>query len=253
MDAPNDVVGRVSALLRAVSAREPDGATTSEVARTAGLARPTAHRLLSSLAGRGSRRARAGRAAGCSARSSTCSAPPPRRATTSPRWPSPSYAACPIATGESAFFSARRGDETVCLSARTAASRSARTSCTRASGSRWGSRPPGWRSWPSSPTPRSRPISPAPISPAEYGPRTSRRDPGAGRAHPGHRLRAQPRADRGGQLGNGRRGLRRRGAPAVGAQPDRHPAALRGARRRELGELLLREAHVLSRTLRPRA
>jgi DNA-binding IclR family transcriptional regulator len=43
------VVTRVSAVLRALASRAPQGATTSEVALLAGLTRPTAHRLLSSL------------------------------------------------------------------------------------------------------------------------------------------------------------------------------------------------------------
>ena len=47
------VVGRVAALLRALSAVMPQGAGTSELARAAELSRPTAHRLLSSLAAQG--------------------------------------------------------------------------------------------------------------------------------------------------------------------------------------------------------
>jgi len=49
MDAPLDVVGRVATVLRTVSGCEPDGATTAEIARATALARPTAHRILSSL------------------------------------------------------------------------------------------------------------------------------------------------------------------------------------------------------------
>jgi DNA-binding IclR family transcriptional regulator len=114
VDAPPDVVGRVSALLKAVSAREPAGATTSEAARTAGLARPTAHRLLVSLADAGLiERDAAGRwllgpelyflgSAAASRYDVTALAQPVVRRLS-------------IATGESAFFSARRGDETICL------------------------------------------------------------------------------------------------------------------------------------------
>lgn len=114
MDAPPDVVGRVSALLKAVSGREPAGATTSEAARTAGLARPTAHRLLVSLADAGLiERDAAGRwllgpelyflgSAAASRYDVTALAQPVVRRLS-------------IATGESAFFSARRGDETICL------------------------------------------------------------------------------------------------------------------------------------------
>lgn len=114
MDAPPDVVGRVSALLKAVSADEPDGATTSEAARAAGLARPTAHRLLASLANAGlTERNAAGRwllgpelyflgAAAAARYDVTAIAQPVVRRLS-------------VATGESAFFSARRGDETICL------------------------------------------------------------------------------------------------------------------------------------------
>ena len=53
MDAANDVVGRVAALLRAVAAHEPGGASTTVLGRDVGLARATCHRLLSSLAEHG--------------------------------------------------------------------------------------------------------------------------------------------------------------------------------------------------------
>lgn len=114
MDTPSDVVGRTGAVLRAVSAHEPDGATTSEIARRTGLARPTAHRLLGSLLGEGLvDRDPAGRwllgpelyLLGTTAASrydvTALAQPVVRRLA--------------LATGESAFFSARRGDETVCL------------------------------------------------------------------------------------------------------------------------------------------
>lgn len=114
MDAPSDVVGRVSVLLKAVSAHEPAGATTSEAARTVGLARPTAHRLLAALADAGlTERTSAGRwllgpelyflgSAAASRYDVTAIAQPVVRRLS-------------VATGESAFFSARRGDETICL------------------------------------------------------------------------------------------------------------------------------------------
>lgn len=114
MDIPSDVVGRTGAVLRAVSAHEPDGATTSAVARRTGLARPTVHRLLASLLGEGLvDRDPAGRwllgpelyLLGTTAASrydvTALAQPVVRRLA--------------LATGESAFFSARRGDETVCL------------------------------------------------------------------------------------------------------------------------------------------
>ena len=113
-DTPSDVVGRVGAVLRAVSAHEPEGATTSAVARVAGLARPTAHRLLTSLLHEGLvDRSADGRwllgpelyllgTAATSRYDVTEVAQPVVRQLS-------------LATGESAFFSARRGDETVCL------------------------------------------------------------------------------------------------------------------------------------------
>ena len=112
--APPDVVSRISRLLRAVSEREPAGSTTSDVARAAGLARPTAHRLLTSLAGAGLVERDAdglwvlgpelyflGTAASARYDVTSLAQPVVRRLS--------------VATGESAFFSARRGDETICL------------------------------------------------------------------------------------------------------------------------------------------
>lgn len=114
VNAPTDVIGRVGAVLRAVSAHEPGGTTTSAVGRAAGLARPTAHRLLTSLLAEGLvDRDDGGRwvlgpelyllGSAASARYDVTSVAQPvvRRLS--------------VATGESAFFSARRGDETVCL------------------------------------------------------------------------------------------------------------------------------------------
>jgi DNA-binding IclR family transcriptional regulator len=101
-------------MLRALSTREPDGANTSELARATGLARPTAHRLLSSLLAEGLvDRDSAGRwqlgpelyllgTAAAARYDVTALAQPGIRRLA-------------VATGESAFFSVRRGDETVCL------------------------------------------------------------------------------------------------------------------------------------------
>ncbi|MBB5857614.1 IclR family transcriptional regulator [Amycolatopsis umgeniensis] len=115
MDAPGDLVGRIHQSLRAVAVHEPDGATTTTIAREAGLPRPTVHRLLTSLQGVGlvdrmpdtdhwvlgpelyflgvatARRYDVTEAA------------------------LPSVRRLALATGESAFFSARRGEETICL------------------------------------------------------------------------------------------------------------------------------------------
>jgi DNA-binding IclR family transcriptional regulator len=109
------VVARVSAVLRALASRAPQGATTSEVASLAGLTRPTAHRLLSSLLREG-QTDRDNRTAqwflgpeiylmGMLA---------------APRFDVSEHAldsvrALAAATGESAFFSVRRQYETVCL------------------------------------------------------------------------------------------------------------------------------------------
>jgi DNA-binding IclR family transcriptional regulator len=109
------VIGRAAAVLRAVSGAMPRGLGTTAVAAATGLSRPTAHRLLASLAAEGF----------------------VDHDTLSGRWvPGPELyllgavaaeryditgVARPIvrslsdATGESAFLSARRGDETVCL------------------------------------------------------------------------------------------------------------------------------------------
>jgi len=114
-DPTPHVVGRVSAILRALSQSPIEGTTTSQVARLATLARPTAHRLLVSLGEEGfvDRDARSGRwflgpelyllgstAAGRYDVTQEARAGVHRLARS---------------TGESAFFSARRGDETVCL------------------------------------------------------------------------------------------------------------------------------------------
>jgi DNA-binding IclR family transcriptional regulator len=109
------VIGRAAAVLRAVGSAMPRGLGTSAVATTTGLSRPTAHRLLSSLAAEGfvDHDALSGRwvpgpelyllgAVAAERYDITATARPIVRALAE-------------ATGESAFLSARRGDETVCL------------------------------------------------------------------------------------------------------------------------------------------
>lgn len=113
--AGTQVVGRITSLLRAVSQGMPAGKTTSELARLTSLARPTAHRLLVSLGEQGF----------------------VDRDSDSSRWflgpemyllghaaadryditdiARPHVVALAEATGESAFLSARRGMESVCL------------------------------------------------------------------------------------------------------------------------------------------
>jgi DNA-binding IclR family transcriptional regulator len=109
------VIGRAAAVLRAVSAAMPRGLGTSAVATATGLTRPTAHRLLASLAIEGfiDHDAISGRwvpgpelyllgAVAAERYDITAMARPVVRALAE-------------ATGESAFLSARRSDETVCL------------------------------------------------------------------------------------------------------------------------------------------
>lgn len=109
------VVARVGAVLRAVAAAEPDGASTTELGKLAGLARPTAHRLLVSLADE----------------HLVARDPKTGRWSLGPelyllgvgaayRYDVTDQAGAVVTrlareTGESAFFSARRGDETVCV------------------------------------------------------------------------------------------------------------------------------------------
>jgi len=109
------VVARVGALLRAVGACEPRGASTTELGRAAGLARPTAHRLLTALVAEGliDRDAQTGRWSlgpelyllGAGAANRYDIIDQARDIVTR----------LARETGESAYLSARRGDETVCL------------------------------------------------------------------------------------------------------------------------------------------
>lgn len=109
------VVARVGAVLRVVSGFEPQGASTTEVARRAEIARPTVHRLLSALL-----------VEGLVDRDSTTglwSLGPELfllGSVAATRYDISQVARDIVeevarTTGESAFLSARRGDETVCL------------------------------------------------------------------------------------------------------------------------------------------
>jgi DNA-binding IclR family transcriptional regulator len=112
---PPHLIGRAAAVLRALSTNADAGVSTSGVARATGLARPTAHRLLVALLDEGfaDRDRRSGRwhlgpelyllGEAAAARYDVT-----QRARESVH-------RLATATGESAFFSARRGDETVCL------------------------------------------------------------------------------------------------------------------------------------------
>lgn len=109
------VVGRIAALLRALSTSMPSGAGTSDLARSANVPRPTAHRLLTSLTAQGfvDRDQRTGAwllgpelyLMGSVAAERYDISELARE----------HVAALAEATGESAFLSARRGNETVCL------------------------------------------------------------------------------------------------------------------------------------------
>ncbi|TDO51582.1 IclR family transcriptional regulator [Kribbella sp. VKM Ac-2527] len=109
------MVGRLSVLFRVVSQAEPAGASTSALARDSELSRPTVHRLLTAL-----------RAQGLVERDADTGnwLLGPEffllSITAAPRYDVRSVAQPWVrrlaeATGESAFFSVRRGDETVCL------------------------------------------------------------------------------------------------------------------------------------------
>lgn len=119
MNAPTgsstQLVGRIAALLRAVGESEPKGSSTTALGAATGLARPTAHRLLVSLSTEGliDRDSATGRwtlgpelyLLGVGA---------------SNRYDITDHARDIVdllarKTGESAFLSARRGDETVCV------------------------------------------------------------------------------------------------------------------------------------------
>lgn len=109
------VISRVGSLLRAVSAGTEDGVSTGEVVAATGLTRPTAHRMLMALAVEGlvDQDARTGRwfpgpelyimGSAAAARYDIGAVA------------SESVRQLAARTGESAFLSARRGDETVCL------------------------------------------------------------------------------------------------------------------------------------------
>lgn len=111
----SQVVARVGAILRAIGTQEPGGVSTTELARHSLLARPTAHRLLSSLADEGlvDRDRLTGQwhlgpelyLLGATAGGRYDITEDAREVVRE----------LSNSTGESAFLSARRGDETVCM------------------------------------------------------------------------------------------------------------------------------------------
>lgn len=108
------VVGRVASLLRLVG-RKPEGMSIAGLVRESGLTRPTVHRLLSSLAAEGLLEHDAG--------SGKWVLGPEvflLGSVAAARFPMediarPSLRRLAAETGESAFFSIRRGNETVCV------------------------------------------------------------------------------------------------------------------------------------------
>ncbi|OYD67286.1 IclR family transcriptional regulator [Rhodococcus sp. OK302] len=114
-EKPPHMVARVAAVLRAVAASEPAGASTTELSKMADLARPTTHRLLASLAAEGlvDRDTKNGRwSLGPELYLLGAAAGHRYDIIDNARSVLDELAS---ATGESAFLSARRGDETVCV------------------------------------------------------------------------------------------------------------------------------------------
>jgi DNA-binding IclR family transcriptional regulator len=117
-ESGTQVLARAAALLRALGGNSTNGLSTTEAARAADMPRPTAHRLLAALGDEGmvDRDAQTGR----------WSLGPELYllgASASNRYDITSAARGVIdvlarQTGESVFLSARRGDETVCVSSR---------------------------------------------------------------------------------------------------------------------------------------
>ena len=109
------VTRRVGVVLRALAGREPAGSTTTRLAASGGLPRPTVHRLLTALEAEGMVERDGATAAwhlgpecfllGAAATARHAIAPVARS----------SVLRLAGETGESAFFSVRRGEETVCL------------------------------------------------------------------------------------------------------------------------------------------
>lgn len=112
---PPNVVARATALLRAVGAAEPTGASTTDLGRATRLARPTAHRLLTSLCNEGflDRDSSTGLWALGPEMYLLGSAAAGRYDITDDAR-SVVHTLARV-SGESAFLSTRRGDETVCL------------------------------------------------------------------------------------------------------------------------------------------
>ncbi|TQL67895.1 IclR family transcriptional regulator [Nocardioides albertanoniae] len=109
------VVRRSATLLRLLAAREPEGAMTTRLATAAAIPRPTAHRLLSALQEEGLVERDNG--TGAWHLGPECFLLGAAATTRHDITPAARAVVLRIAqeTGESAFFSIRRGDETVCV------------------------------------------------------------------------------------------------------------------------------------------
>ncbi|MDQ4110739.1 MAG: IclR family transcriptional regulator [Actinomycetota bacterium] len=109
------VIRRSAHLLRLLAAREPEGATTTQLATTAAVPRPTAHRLLSALQEEGL--VERDNDTGAWHLGPECFLLGAAATTRHDITPAARAAVLRIAreTGESAFFSIRRGDESVCV------------------------------------------------------------------------------------------------------------------------------------------
>lgn len=114
MNVPVDVVGRVSMLLRALSSQKGEGATTTDLARMTSLARPTTHRLLMALLEEGLVDRSHNGCWQLGPEVYLMGAAASRRYDVA-KSALPVVRRLALSTGESAFFSTRRGDETVCL------------------------------------------------------------------------------------------------------------------------------------------
>ncbi|HEX4443879.1 MAG TPA: IclR family transcriptional regulator [Galbitalea sp.] len=109
------VVARVGLVLRIVSEHAPSGVTVTELVKLSGLTRPTAHRMLVSLAAEGFVDHDQGQGRWVLGPELYLMGSVAAARYDITQVAAASVAALARQTGESAFLSARRGDETVCL------------------------------------------------------------------------------------------------------------------------------------------
>ncbi|MGH3353075.1 MAG: IclR family transcriptional regulator [Nocardioides sp.] len=115
MEPGPSVIRRSATLLRLLAAQEPEGATTTHLAQAADVPRPTAHRLLSALQEEGL--VERDNSTGAWHLGPECFLLGAAATTRHDITPVARQIVLKVAreTGESAFFSVRRGDETVCV------------------------------------------------------------------------------------------------------------------------------------------